>query len=416
MQLKKQASIRKALALATTSMLTMTTQQVMAADEPSGWELDSSILFYSEKDRVTVVEPVIRARKEISEDEFLNMRLVVDSLTGSSANGATAQNTAQTFTSPSGNETYTTSANETPLDPTFLDTRVAFNIEWEKPLSNNIRGVFGANVSSEYDYTSIGASAMLNWDFNQRNTTLTTGVSYNQDNVDPVGGIALGLSAMPLTTATSKTEVGSDDTKDVADVFLGVTQVIDRKTLMQFNYSFGKDSGYLTDPYKILSVVDGVSGNLRASDPYLYEHRPDSRTRHALYWSTVHQFEKDVLRGSYRYYWDDWGIKSHTIDLKYRMDLGEKSFLQPHVRYYVQDEADFYHYNLIDGAIPQFASADYRLGKLTTTTLGLKYGMAIDKDSEFSIRGEFMKQVSDGEGDLPDVDAAIVQLSYSLRF
>jgi len=416
MQLKKQGSIRNALALATTSMLAVTSQQVTAADEQSAWDIDSSILFYSEQDRVTVVEPVIRARKEIADDEFLNLRLVVDSLTGSSANGAIKQSTPQTFTTPSGNATYTTPANETPLDPTFHDTRGAINVEWEKPLTKTMNGVFGANASKEYDYLSVGASAKLNWDFNQRNTTLTTGLSYNFDTVDPVGGIPLGLSAMPLTTTTPKAKSGNDDTKDVVDIFAGITQVIDRKTLMQFNYSFGKDSGYLTDPYKILSVVDSVTGNLRTTDPYLYEYRPDSRARNSLYWNTIHQFGSDVFRGSYRYYWDDWGIKSHTIDLKYRKDLGKQSYLQPHFRYYSQDEADFYHYKLTDGAIPQFASADYRLGKLTSTTLGLKYGIALDKDSEFSVRGEFMKQQSKGEGDLPDVDAAILQLSYSLRF
>lgn len=413
MQLKKSKSIRNALAVATSSMLAATATNVVAEGDVSKWEIDSSVLLYSEDGRVSVVEPVVRGRKEIGEDEFLNLRLVLDSLTGSSPNGAIKQSTAQTFSTPSGASTYTTPANETPLDPSFHDTRVALNVEWEKPVTDTVRRTFGVNVSKEFDYTSIGASAQYAWDFNQRNTTLAAGLSYNQDTVSPVGGMPVGLSDAPVT-ATPKTSSGATDTKSVADLLLGVTQVINRSTLMQFNFTYGNDSGYLTDPYKILTVLDGA-GNLSAT-PYKFEKRPDSRTRTALYWKTMHQFTEDVLDISYRYYTDDWGIDSHTIDARYRTEMGGGHYLQPHVRYYTQGKADFYHYNLTEGSIPGYASADYRLGELSTTTFGLKYGVELDKQSEFSVRAEVMKQKGEGGDPVPDVDAIIVQVSYSLLF
>ena len=40
-------------------------------------------------------------------------------------------------------------------------------------------------------------------------------------------------------------------------------------------------------------------------------------------------------------------------------------------------------------------SSDSRLTKFATTTLGLKYGYAIGKNSELSVRGEFMNQAFD---------------------
>lgn len=415
MQLKKPRSIRNTLALATSSML-LGVSQSATADTDSPWEVDTSVLYYSEADRVTAIEPVIRARKEIGDDEFLTFRLVADSLTGSSANGAIPQATAQTFTSPSGAATYTTPANQTPLDPSFHDTRGALNAEWELPLSERLKGIFSANYSTEYDYTSMGAAGTLSWDMNNRNTTLTAGLSYNLDTVKPVGGMPLGLSAMPTTTAVQKSSIGSTDDKTVMDLLFGVTQVIDRNTLMQFNFSYGQDDGYLTDPYKILSVVDNT-GVIRGTDPYLYEKRPDSRSRQAFYWKTVHQFNEDVLNASYRYYWDDWGISSHTIDVKYRSELGGGHYLQPRVRYYLQDKADFYYYSLTDGQpLPQYASADYRLADMSTTTLGLKYGVELGDNSEFSIRAEMMKQKSEGDAPFEDVDANILVLSYSFLF
>ena len=45
---------------------------------------------------------------------------------------------------------------------------------------------------------------------------------------------------------------------------------------------------------------------------------------------------------------DDWKIDSHTVELRYRWDLGSFD-LQPHVRYYMQSAADFYHGALFAG-------------------------------------------------------------------
>lgn len=412
---KKPRLVRHNLALATATLLGAVTPsgQAAAADD---WEIDTGVLYYSEDARVTAIEPVIRARKEIGDDEFMTFRLVVDSLSGASANGAIPTTSPQTFTAPSGDSTYTTPAGETPLDPSFHDTRVALNAEWEKPLSRYLKGIFAVNASSEYDYNSLGISATLARDFNNRNTTLTAGLSYNLDSVEPVGGIPDGLTAMPTTTAVRKSNLGGTDDKTVADLLIGVTQVIDRRTLMQFNYTYGMDDGYLTDPYKILSVVTSPDSDTLAGTPYLYEKRPDSRTRNALYWKTVHQFSEDVVNFSYRYYWDDWGISSHTFDARYRYEMGGGHYLMPHVRYYLQDKADFYYYKLTDGNIPQYASADYRLADLSTTTLGLKYGIQLANDSEFSVRAELMKQQSEGDAPFPDVDAVILQLNYSFLF
>jgi len=407
---KKQKCIRGALAVATTTMLTGLAQNANAETDTS-WEVDSAILYYTETDRVTAIEPVISLRKDLGDEEFISTRLVVDSLTGASASGAISRGFAQTFTTPSGNSNYTTGANETPLDPSFHDTRVALNFEWEKPINNTLTGIYSVNYSTEYDYTSVGLATTFTLDTNQNLTTWTAGLAYNAEQSKPVGGVPVGLSAMSSTKAT---EGGSAD-KDVADIILGVTQVLSRNTLMQFNFSYGYDSGYMSDPYKILTVLDNA-GNLAAT-PYLYDKRPDSRSRQALYWRTVHNFGSDVMHVSYRYYWDDWGISSHTVDARYRFELGGGHYLQPHARYYLQDKADFYHYSLVEGQIPSdYASADYRLADMSTTTLGLKYGVEISDSSEFTARAEMMTQKSEGDAPFPNVDAVLVQFGYSLKF
>lgn len=423
MQLTKKQPIRNSLSLATASLLGSVAPVTQALQPSSDWEVDTSVLYYAETDRVSLWEPIIRLRKDFGNDRFLNFRTVVDALTGSSANGAIATGSAQTFTTPSGSSTYTTGANTTPLDPSFHDTRVAINLDWEQPLGKDVTGNIGLNASSEYDYFSLGLSGSVKWDLNQKNSTFTAGFAYNTDTVDPVGGTPVGLTAMPTFPAVKTIQSTSED-KTVYDVMLGWTQVLGRKDLLQLNYVYGNEDGYLSDPYKILSVVDGTTGDLAAT-PYLYEKRPGDRTRHSIYAQWNHQFTKDVFRMSYRYFTDDWDIDSNTVDMRYRYEMGGKHFLEPHFRYYTQSAANFYHTSLIDGQTYNYASADYRLADLTTTTIGLKYGYEISDTSEFGIRLEQMVQTADpsqvignqaNQDLVPDVEATILQLNYTLLF
>lgn len=413
MQLKKQMNISQALALATASLLGNTTQ---AAGTDSDWEVDSALLLYSEKDRVQAVKPVVSAKKNLGDDEIVTFRFLIDSLSGASPNGAIPQDTVQTFTSASGESSYEVQPGETPLDPEFKDTRYALNGNWEKPITRLTKIVLGANGSKEEDYVSLGVSASIASDFYQRNTTLTAGLAYNSDTIEPYNGVPVAYS--PNILGTPKQTTSASEDKTVTDVLLGWTQVINRKTLMQLNLGFGKDSGYMNDPYKILSVVDPGTNTLCspcvvAPAQYIYEKRPDNRQRNTFYWKLVTNLNDDVASVAYRYYQDDWEIKSHTVDLHYRMDFGNKKYFQPHVRYYQQSKADFYYYKLEDVTLPEYASADYRLGDLTTTTAGFKYGFPMGKHGEASARLEYMKQSPDGDDPFPDVEAVIFQLSYS---
>lgn len=435
MQLKKRKprNIRQQLAVATCGLLAGTSHAGSLIASGDNWKVDSALLIYAEKDRVELAEGVLRLSKEIDDDEYINTRIVTDVLTGSSPNGAVSSNAPQTFTNPSGKSTYTEPANATPLNHTFKDFRTAINLEWDAPINRTLRGALSGNFSREYDYVSTGIAATLSQDINQRNTTFTLGISSNNDTWDPVGGVPVGFAAMPPAPA-SKAISGAKTDKTIKEILFGVTQIISRHTLMQANYSWGEGDGYLTDPYKILSVLanDGT-GNLRATNPYVYENRPDKRIYQSVFLKGVHQFNnasffnKSVLNVSYRYFWDDWGVQSHTVDMRYRFDFDGGHYLQPHLRYYTQGKADFYRQTIIDGEEITLAaaSADYRLGEFVTQTIGLKYGYEFKNGAEINFRAELITQKgrdqnSDAVGILqnqklfPDNDAYLIQGGVSL--
>ena len=163
--------------------------------------------------------------------------------------------------------------------------------------------------------------------------------------------------------AFDQTRQQGSETKSTLDLLLSFTQVINRRTVMLFNYSYSQASGYLTDPFKLISVVnsDGIT------QENLYEVRPDKRLRHSLFWQTKHALDSGVADVSYRYSNDDWGVDSHTIESRFRYNLTDHSYLQPHVRYYLQSAADFYQPFFLEGeTLPQYASADYPIGDMTT--------------------------------------------------
>lgn len=421
------------LAAATCALLGASAAAPAAAEESERWAFDTALLYYGESDdRVQDVSATIGAQRAFADDRLLNLTLTADTLTGASASGAIATNAPQTFTSPSGRAVYTTSAGEIPLDDTFKDTRFALNAGWSQPLARLYTLSAGLGFSTEYDYTHIGANLSLARDFNKRNTTVSAGLAYSQDDIDPVGGAPVPLSQMlDVGNGSNKR---SSDTKDVVDVLFGVTQVLSRNTLLRVNYSFSQSSGYLNDPYKILSVVDGTTGDtiLRVPSPgvqgptgvYLYESRPDSRAKHSLYAEMKHAFGAPVLYGSLRFMTDDWGIDSQTGEVRLRWPVGGASYVEPQLRYYMQSQADFYRPSLVQGAtLPTYASADFRLGEFDAVTVGVKFGHRTAGGNEWSARLEYYQQSGTiarqqlignqlAREQYPDLTAVIAQFGY----
>jgi hypothetical protein len=416
-------------ALLTTATCALLSGGVQAATEEDTWEFDTALMHYSETDRVSATEVIIAGKKTYVNDEVLSLKLTFDTLSGASANGAVAQPTPQTFTRPSGNGQYTINEGDTPLDDTFLDTRIQFTGQWTQPIWEEYTISVGGNISKEYDYTSVSINGNIAKDFNNKNTTLSFGTAYAYDLIEPEGGIPDPLSAMVIGDSEDpsfqntfdETRVGADDTKTTVDLLFGITQVINRKMIVQLNYSLSTSSGYLTDPFKVVSLVNA---NGEAQE-FLHENRPDERTQHAFFGQTKYHFDSGFLDASYRYMTDDWEIESHTFDVRYLIPFSSGHFIEPHVRMYTQSAADFYQPFISQNeSLPTFVSADYRIGDLDTYTIGFKYGIPMDNNNELSFKFEVYHQEPKSNGTeaigvlnnvelYESIDAIVAQVAYS---
>ncbi len=437
MQLKRPSVCDGSNKISLTDKLTMATTALLGASAnaqqvDAEWNYSTSLLAYSEPERVSATELIVTADKAYGDAARLDMKLVLDSLTGASANGAIQQNNLQTFTRPSGKGQYQIQSNSTPLDDTFKDTRLQIAASWTDSISEQSRYTIATNLSREYDYRSVGLSSELAWDFNQKNTTLSAGLSFAYDEILPEGKIPLAFSSMVIDQgqfasrddyweAFDATRTKGSDKVETSELLLGWTQVISRRMLLQLNYGYADMQGYLTDPFKVLSVVD----NTATTQDLIYEKRPDSRTQQSLFALTKYHFENSIFDISYRYLSDDWKMNSHTIDTHWRFLSSQSSFWEPHIRIYRQGAAEFYQPFIAQTeTIPDYASADYRVGDMTAITLGIKYGFQLEGGNSAEVRVEYYQQspkkvnqpiINIGLENIdlyPKVDAFILQFNY----
>jgi len=209
----------------------------------------------------------------------------------------------------------------------------------------------GFSFSNESDYESYGVSLNDAINFNDKNTTLAFGVSQNFDQV---------RHADRVTWSDKYSTEG----------MVGITQLLSPKTTFNATFTFGNDSGYLNDPYRVIDF--SLSG-------FAYpEVRPSHRNKEVLFFDLNHFFDCANAAGdlSYRLYHESYGIVAHTVEATWTQHLGKYVILEPLARFYEQSAADFYHTS-VNGYFPTdplprptFYSADYRLSNLATVTYG----------------------------------------------
>jgi hypothetical protein len=399
MQLKPNA--RRRLVAASCALLgaaAARSQQARVAPTGSGlledWSVDSALAYYHENGRVLAIEPVVDVAKVFADGQSLNVNATFDSLSGSSPNGALTSHVAQTFASPSGKpkHAYTTAPGQLPVDPNYQDTRLAVGANWTVPFTRLDLLSVGVKVSDEHDFLSATVNASIAHDFNEKNTTLSIGIDNEYDSLHPIGGAPLAGSDYALVEKQT-----GGKTKDGVGVLLGVTQVMTRNWLSEFNLSLDRFKGYMNDPYKITSIIDGA-GNTTG---YEYESRPDQRTRKSAYWENRVAWSPQASTAlSLRYMSDDWGIRSDTAQLHLRWSLSNRErYVEPTFRWYRQTAASFYTPFIpnVAESTTGYQSSDSRLGAFHALTYGLKYsqklpGLGSRPESEFSVRAEYYQQ------------------------
>ena len=221
----------------------------------------------------------------------------------------------------------------------------------------------GVANSRESDYVSTGWSLNTVTDFNQKNTTFLAGIAGTDDDVKV-------FFQAPYTK------------KRGHDFIVGLTQLLDARTSVTFNLTYGEATGYISDPYKIVQKNVELLPGLFLLQTFA-ENRPDHREKWVALAGLNRSFPqlRGALDTSYRFYRDTFGTSAHTLEFAWFQRLGGKFILRPGVRLYTQSAADFYHYDLDKTTIiptrarntsGPFYSSDFRVSSLRSENYGLK--------------------------------------------
>ena len=177
--------------------------------------------------RVGVQTQGMTANQDIGADILLGLTAVTDAIAGATPTGLPA---------PAG-------SSQVPLAH-LSDHRKA----WEAGLSRafgRIDVATGIAESREHDYISKGWSLNTTTDFNEKNTTLLVGVAGHDDDVETFYD--------PERIYVKKHSFNA---------ILGVTQILDPRTTVTLNLTWGRETGYLSDQYKVVEqdveVIPGV--------------------------------------------------------------------------------------------------------------------------------------------------------------
>lgn len=396
--------------------------------ETKPWIIDLGVMHFNEPDYNKGVELIARGTRETDAGGALVVEANVDVITGASPIGASPSNVVQTFTKPSGDGSYQTQPGKLPGDDTHMDTRMALKAALTQPLNRSFRLNYSSALSMEFDYFSVSAGLGLDWDLNNKNTTLSSGYQFEFNNVHPVGNTPIPFETMAEPGELQPRE-RSSKVKTGQEGFVGLTQIIDRLSLFQLRYTQSVFDGYLNDGYKVLSVVEGEDAASPGSTiEYVYENRPDKRRRESVYFAYKRSFDGDVFDLGYRYYDDSWQVHAHSLDLAYKLQLGGNYFVRPNLRLYQQQAAFFYYHSLPDDQpFPEYASADYRLNAFDAVTYGLEYGRDLAFGRKHSITLEYYLQQGDSHPDdaiglqqqlnlYPKVESWIIKYVYSVQW
>lgn len=303
-----------------------------------------NLAYHEPGDRIQVLEQMLLLHQDLGDAlGVMDVTLTHDAISGASPTGAYPK--VDTTTSASG------TASPQGAFPLARDRnhRNAVALAYGRAYGAHLPMV-DVSYSKEDDYTAREAGLSDAWTLAEGRGLLHYGASLGSDLSEPI------TNHLKLTRKS-------------ASFALGFTWILGPGDLLDVSGSRTRLTGYLDEPYKVVTVGLGAAP----------DHRPGVRTRDALIFRYGHYFPwNGAMRTSYRYYTDDWALRAQTLDATYEQRLGPRWTVAPEVRYYTQTKASFYASQF---AAPQpYMSADYRLSSFDSFLEGLSASCQL-KDS-----------------------------------
>ncbi|MBK9033261.1 MAG: DUF3570 domain-containing protein [Myxococcales bacterium] len=353
----------------------------MAAPRPASARSARRRTIYvrTDTDDTTVVSPTVNVSGQATDQVALAAGYTVDAWTGASVDVVTAATKA-----------ISERRNEGQVGLAYDNGTTRLNTRYR--------------VSYEHDYESHGFVLGASRDFARHNTTVSANLMGSRD--------LAGRSGDPGFAELMISGGGR----------LGLSQVIDARTVIDVAWETMVLSGYQASPYRWVAV--GGLGTCASDAPFCVpEQVPELRVRNAASARLRHALgERASIGLDYRYYLDSWGIRSHTVEPSLSWVPSDATTLTLHYRYYAQGEATFYrprYFDFADGG--GYLTRDRKLSAFLAHEVGAALGRTWEFDDgerhvDLGLRASLSRIEYLAYVGLESVDALEVTTMFGLDF
>jgi hypothetical protein len=231
----------------------------------------------------------------------------------------------------------------------------------------------GASLSSEYTYHSVGLNILYAKRSKDDNRDFTAKGNLFLDAVKMVEPSELRPATTTIITSASRghSEEGDNipsSARNTFDASLSLTQAVSQRIQVALLTDGVVQQGYLGLPFYRTYFNDGSVH---------IENLPSSRFKLPV-GVRLNYFlgDKIILKSYYRYFIDNWGVKSHTVSFETPFKITPFVSVSPFYRYYIQTAANFFAPYGAHTAADQYYSSDYDYAAFSSNYAGVNLRLA----------------------------------------
>lgn len=267
-----------------------------------------------------------------------------------------------------------------------------------------------ASVSNEWDYTSLGVGGGISKLFNKKNTEISLAASAYLDTWRPIyptelhefesygrnflnRGFFSGVTVLDINGNASSAYLPNEFSsyqqvnRNSYALTLGFSQIVFKKLQIAISADVLAQNGLLSTPYHRIYFADKPQyfiGNAGAIPNYAtpqnidvfrladdVERLPNTRFKIPVGVRLNYYMNATfTLRSFYRYYSDDWGITSQTVNFELPIKVNRSFTIAPMYRFYTQTQATYFAPYNQHISTETYYTSDYDLAAFTSNQIG----------------------------------------------
>jgi len=260
----------------------------------------------------------------------------------------------------------------------------SFNWQVENAQKGNTFGL-GASFSAEYTYHSYGMNILFaktskdqSREFSAKGNVfldrvkLVTPSEFRDTQTTTVvvhhSSASRGGDTYTTVNSGASSEYIPSSSRNTFDAAFSLTQVVNKRMQVALLTDAVYQTGYLGLPYYRVYFTDGS---------VQIENLPTSRLKIPI-GMRVNYFAGDklILKGYYRFYTDDWGVRSHTVSLETPVKITPFFSISPFYRFYQQTAANYFAPYAEHKTTDQFYTSNYNYAAFSSNYEGVNLRLA----------------------------------------